>query len=90
MSELELEVREDRAQVRIPGPLAVSVKAALNLRESLLDRGQRICDREFGVVVGMDSENAFEASADVGADLHQTLRHRTAIGIAKTEDVGAR
>ena len=86
---LQLEVGDDRDQVGVAAALAVAVGAALDMRESLVDRGQRIGHRQFGIVMRVDPQNAVEVLAHVGADFREPAGEHPAVGIAQAQNVGA-
>ena len=74
VAHLQFEIGDDRGQIGVAAALAVAVDAALDVRETLLDGGQRVGDAEIGIVMRMDAEHAVEALANVGADLASLAR----------------
>ena len=56
VAELELQVGDDRAEVGVAAALAEAVDGALHLHRARLDAGERVRDRELGVVVAVDAE----------------------------------
>src|SRR5947209_12794394 len=90
VTELQLEVADYGAEVRVAATLAVSVHAALHLREAFFDSGESIRNREVSIVVAVDAERAVKTLADLGADFLQARSQRTAVGIAETENVSPR
>src|SRR5438270_4115701 len=87
VTELQLEVADYGAEVRVAATLAVSVHAALHLREALFNSRESIRNREVGVVMAVDSERAVETLADFGADLLEARGQCAAVGIAQAENV---
>ena len=56
VAELQLQVGDDRDQVRVAGALAVAVDRALDLARADLDRRERVCDTTFEVVVAVNAD----------------------------------
>ncbi len=83
MAELQFQVRDDRRQIRVAAALPITVHAALDVRETLLDGGQGVGDGHVGIVMGVDAKHAFEIFADVGTDLRQAAGYRASVGIAE-------
>ena len=63
MAHLELQVGDDRDEVRVAGALADAVHRALDLRRAGLDRDERVGDAAAGVVVAVDAERHATANA---------------------------
>ena len=63
MAEFQFEIRDDGREVRVAAALAVAVEAALHVRCAFLDRGQGVGYGDFGIVVGVDADDAVEASS---------------------------
>ncbi len=84
---LQLEVRHDREQVRVPGPLPVAVDAALHVAGPREDRGDRVGHRTAGVVVGVHAEAPVVALPDGGDDLLHPVGQHAPVGVAE-DDVG--
>ena len=55
-AQLELQVGDDRDEVRVAGALADAVHRALHLRRARLDGDERVGDGALGVVVAVDAE----------------------------------
>ena len=89
MAHLQLEVGDDRGQVRVPASLAVAIHAALDVRGAGVDRRQRVRHRDVGVVVRVDANDAVEPLPDVRHEPRHALGRRTAIGVAEAQHVGA-
>jgi hypothetical protein len=64
-AELQLQGRQDREQVCVPAPLAVSVRRSLHQGGTRPDRGQRVGDRALGVVVSVDPDRRPSARARI-------------------------
>ena len=63
VAHLQLQVRDDRDQVRVAAALAVAVHRALDQHGALGDRRQRVRDRALGVVVGVDAQRGVRQRA---------------------------
>src|SRR5271167_163215 len=63
VAELELEVRDDRDEVRVAASLAETVDGALHLRRARLYTGKRVGDRDFRIVVTVNSERTIDRRA---------------------------
>ena len=91
-AELQLQVGDDRDEVRVAGPLAAAVDRPLHLPGADLDRRQRVGDRALGVVVAVDPEP--HAVADRGQRVARRRRHlrgqRRAVRVAQRHGLGAR
>src|SRR6202034_1959700 len=70
--------------------LAVTVDTALHVRGAAFDREQRVCDRNIGVVMAMDSEHAVETGADLSDDFDDARGQRSPVGVTQAEHIGAR
>jgi hypothetical protein len=91
VAQLELEVRDDRHQVRVPAALAVAVERALDERRPLLHRGQRVRHRALRIVVGVDADaRAVQRRAHGPHRLADLSRQRRAVGVAQRDVLGAR
>jgi len=89
-SHLQLQVGDDRHEVRVASPLADAVDRALHLRRARFDGGQRVGDRAAGVVVAVDAERRprqrFAHYRERGPDLGG---QGAAVGVAQHEPLGA-
>ena len=85
VAELELEVRDDRGEVGVAGPLAEPVQRPLDVAGAGVHRGHRVGDGTSGVVVAVDADR--DVTAHVGVDhaddLLDLVRQRAAIGVAE-------
>src|SRR5262249_47675799 len=86
---LEYQVRDNRDQVRIPAPLAISIDGSLNMVHTLRHRRQRVCHSTLGVVVDVDAERRLHVPLDLANDLGDLMRERTPVGIAQNQNVAA-
>ena len=87
IAELELKVGNDRDQVGVAAALADSVDRALDLRRAAAHAGDRVGDRDLGVVVRMDSDRA---SHRLDRGLHTGLdfvRQAAAVGVAERNQI---
>ena len=86
---LELEVRDDRGEVRVAGSLPEPVQGALHVSRTGADSGHRVGDRAAGVVVAVDADR--DITTDMGVhladDLVDLVGQRAAIGVAE-HDMG--
>ncbi len=87
---LQLQCRDDRDEVGIAATLAQSVQRALDLAGAGAHGGERIGDRLFGVVVGVDADMIAGDDLDhFGNDRFNLVRQRAAIRIAQHHPAGA-
>ena len=83
---LQLEVGDDRDEVRVAGALADAVDRALHLRRAGLDRDERVGDGAAAVVVPVDAErDVRQRLAHLGDDRRDLRRQRAAVGVAQHE-----
>ncbi len=90
---LELEVRHDGAEIRIPAALAVSVHGSLHVHGTLSHGGQRVGHPELPVVVGVHTEGSLrKPRANRTECLLDIPGQPAAIGVTKNQDLrpGAR
>ena len=94
VAELQLQVGDDRDQVRVAAPLAVAVHRPLYVDRALLDRGQRAGDAAPRVVVAVDpdcrSAGGRERRDDIRHRGGEPMRERAAVRVAAGNRVGAR
>ena len=86
---LELQVGDQRAEVRVAGALAVAVDAALHLDRTGADRGERRRDGAPGVVVTVNAGDAAESRGDVADHDLDAIGKRAAVGVAERDPLGA-
>ena len=90
VAELEFEIGDDGAEIGVAAALAIAVDAALDVRAARLDRGDGVGDGDVGIVMGMDADDAVEASGGLRRRLRRGGAVRcAAVGVAEAEDVGA-
>ncbi len=87
--ELERQVGDGGRQVRVPGPLAVAVDAALHLGHPGLHGDQRVGHCAAGVVVAVDAELRARALPHVGDGLPDVVGQRATVGVAQHQRLGA-
>ena len=83
VAELELQVGDDRNEVRVAASLAKAVDGALHLRRARLHTGQRVGDGDFGVVVAMNSDRAIHRRARRRHRGLDFMRQASAVGVAQ-------
>ena len=71
VAELQLQVRDDRDEVRVAAALAVAVHRALHVRRAGRDRGERVRDAAAGVVVAVDPDPHAGPRDDATTDRHR-------------------
>jgi hypothetical protein len=86
---LELQVGEDREQVRVAAALPEPVGRALHVGGADLDAEQRVRDRAAAVVVEVQPDLARQLSDQPADDLGDVPRHRAAVGVAQHDALGA-
>ena len=94
---LEGQVGEDADHVRVPAALAIAVDRRLDVADAGLDRGDRVGDRELGVVVGVDAPGqrrdravaALDGRPRLADDLDELSCQGAAIRVAQDERAGA-
>ena len=89
VTELELQVGDDRREVGVPRALAEAVQRALHVTRAGAHRGHRVGDRAAGVVVAVDADHhvAADMAVHVGDDRLDLVRQRPTVGVAQ-HDVG--
>ncbi len=87
VAELELQVRDDRREVRVAGALAEAVERSLHMAGAGLDGRHRVGHGATGVVVAVDADDRVVADVglDVGDDSTDLTRQRSAVGVAQHE-----
>ena len=93
MTELELQVGDDRDQVRVAAALAVAVDRPLHLGRAGAHRGERVGDAALEVVVAVDRDpRAGRADRRDGRarDLLDLCGQRAAVGVAQRDRLRAR
>ena len=83
---LQFEVRDDRHQVGVPGPLAVTVQRPLYVQGTGVDRGERVRDRTSRVVVTVDAHERTVAAHhrdDVTDHIGQLTGQHAAVRVAE-------
>ena len=88
-AELELQRRDDGAEVGVTAALAVAVHGALHLDGALLDGGQRVGHGALAVVVGMDAERVGDGCLHRPDHLGDLPGQRAAVGVAEHQGLGA-
>ena len=58
---LERKIRNHSREVSVSGSFAIAVDATLKLRDTDLNRGQRVSNCETCVIVAVDTERCFDA-----------------------------
>src|SRR5437667_12006049 len=88
-TQLELEIRDNGAKVRISAAFPVAVHRSLHLNGAALHRSQAVRHRKFGVVVRMNAQRhrnrllcPLERPPDMGSQA-------SAVGVAQDEYIGA-
>src|SRR5438876_1682105 len=88
-TQLELEIRDNRAKVRISAAFPVAVHRSLHLNGAALHRSQAVRHRKFGVVVRMNAQRhrnrllcPLERPPDMGSQA-------SAVGVAQDDNIGA-
>ena len=91
VTELELEVADDRRQVGVAGALADAVERPLHVAGAAGDGRHRVGDGAARVVVAVDADG--DVGADVGDDggrhRFDLVRERAAVGVAQDDVAGA-
>ena len=91
VAHLQLQVRDDRDQVRVAAALAVAVHRALDHHGALGDPRQRVRDGALGVVVGVDPQRGMRQRPPHHVHrLRDLVRQRGAVGVAHRQVLGAR
>ena len=89
--ELELDVRQDRAEVGIAAAFAIAVDRPLHVSRTCSNRCNGVGHATFAVVVRVDSDAGVgKSGAKRADDLVDLPGHRAAVGIAQDERFGAR
>ena len=84
---LELEGRDDRAEVGVAAAFAEAVDGALHLDAAQLDRDQGVGHGQLGVVVGVDAQgDVREVLLDRLDDLDHLGGQGAAVGVAEDDD----
>ena len=87
--ELEREVRDHRAEVRVADSLSVAVDRPLHLAGSGGDCSERVGDRELAVVVRVNPYARVELLGHLGDGLLDLAGQRPAVRVAERQPVGA-
>ena len=90
IAELQLQIGDDRAEIGVAAALAEAVDGPLHLHGARLDRGERVGDRELGVVVAVDAERDADARRARRASRRRLRGHAAAAGVAEAEQRRAR
>src|SRR5512142_757987 len=78
---LELQGRDDGAEIGVPAPLAVAVHRSVDLHGPHPDRSERVCHGQFCVVMCMNPEGGFDTPLYLLYNLFDFVRQRTAVRI---------
>ena len=87
--QLQLQIPNDRHDVRVAAALAIAVDAALHVRTSGFHRGDGIGHGDLAIVVRMDADHAVEPFANFRYHLDDTMRQIAAVSVAQAQHVGA-
>ena len=82
---LELEIRDERDQIRVAATLAETVDRPLHVPRAGLDCRQRIGDAGARIVVGVDAQRRVDQTRDFARDAGDFGRQRAAVGVAQHE-----
>src|SRR5580698_5310149 len=85
IAHLELERRQDRAEVGVTAPLPVSIRGALHLIGPGADSGERVRDAASGVVMGVHADGASERPHDLADVTLDLPRERASVGVAEND-----
>ena len=88
-SHLELQGRDERAQVGVARALPVAVDAPLDLHGAGADRGQGVGDRAARIIVAVNAGHRAELGGDVADDRLDAIGQRAAVGVAEGRPFGA-
>ncbi len=88
IAHLQLERRNDGAQVGVAAPLAVAVDRPLELRRPRADRGESVRRAAADVVVRVDAEGDGELAPDQANDLLDPPGDRAAVRVAQNDGLG--
>jgi len=92
---LEGQVGEDAYHVRVAAALAVAVDGGLDVADPGLDRGDRVRDCQFGVVVGVNTPDdggsrrvGLQGDTRLADDPQQLVGQGAAVGVAQYQAAG--
>jgi len=85
---LDLEGRDDRAEVGIAAALAETVDGSLDLHDTLCDGNHRVGHGTVTIVMGVNTERGLDVLLNLLDDFGQLEGHGAAIGVAEDDTVG--
>src|SRR5262245_23443976 len=86
---LELEHWNDRTEIGVAAAFPIPVDRTLHMRRSVLYRGDRVCYRQVGIVMGMDSNRRLDLQPHSFYDLRQPARQSPAVRVTQYDRVSA-
>jgi hypothetical protein len=90
MAHLQLEIRQNGAEVGVAAPLAIAIHTTLHVRCSGIHGGECIGDGDIGIVVSVNADYAGKPIPHQRDDFCNPMRQRAAIGVAEAENIRAR